>query len=350
MNKPAAKRRMMQKRQMIQKRRMIQKGNTMEGSSKKIVTYFSALTPGHKEKISSAAEKNGFSVVFCGSKEEAAAEITDAEIYLGMDSDLISKGSALKWVCSPSAGVGHLMGVLKGRDIMLTNSSGAYGVTIAEHIIMVTLELMRRRMEYIELIRNRTWENGLAIHSIQGARITMLGTGDIGYETAVRLKAFGPKSLIGVNRRGNNPNDMYDSICPISKLDSILPQTDLLICSLPSTDETRDLLTAARLSLLPTDAYIVNVGRGDVLDQKALENMLREGKLGGAALDVFREEPIPADDSLWDCPGLVITMHSAGTWTLPYTVGRIVDMFLTDLDLYCAGRKPERFVDLSVGY
>ena len=322
----------------------------MEGSSRKLVTEFSALTPDHKEIISREAEKNGFRVVFCESKEEAIKEIADAEIYLGMDGELIRKGTSLSWVCSPSAGVGHLMGALKDRDIMLTNSSGAYGVTIAEHIIMVTLELMRRRMEYIELIRNRTWENGLAVHSIRNARITMLGTGDIGSETAFRLKAFAPKTIIGVNRRGSNPDNLYDKIIPLSELESILPETDLLICSLPSTDDTKDLLTADRLNLLPDDAYIVNVGRGDVLDQDALENMLREGRLGGAALDVFREEPIPKDSTIWDCPGLVITMHSAGTWTLPYTVERIVDMFLTDLENYCAGRRPERFVDQSAGY
>ncbi len=322
----------------------------MQSSNRKLVTLFSALTEAQRDRINGAAEKNGFTAVFCGLKDEAKKEIQDAEVFLGMDADLISLGNNLKWVCSTSAGVGHFMGALEGKDIQLTNSSGAYGVTISEHIIMVTLELMRRRMEYFDIVRNRRWENSLPIHSIRDSRITLLGTGNIGQETAVRLRAFSPKTIIGVNRRGSNPEGLFDRIVPLTELESILPQTDLLISSLPSTGQTKDLLTADRLSLLPADAYLVNVGRGDTVDEEALEQMLRDGRLGGAALDVFRQEPIPADSTLWECPRLIVTPHSSGTWTLSFTVETIVDMFVKDFDNYCAGRALERLVDKKEGY
>ncbi len=322
----------------------------MTESLRKLVTLFPALTDIHKDRIRHAVSEHGFQVIFCRSKEDAIAEISDAEVYLGMDGEVVSHGSGLRWVCTPSSGAGHLIGFLKDTGIMLTNSSGAYGVTISEHIIMVTLELMRRKMEYIELIRHKKWKNDLSVRSIRGARITLLGTGNIGQETAVRLRAFSPKAIIGVNRRGNNPENLFDSIVPISDIDNILPQTDLLISSLPSTDETRDLLSADRLHMLPLDAYLVNVGRGDTLDQDALERMLRNGTLGGAALDVFREEPLPVDSTLWDCPRLIISTHSSGTWTLPYTVERIVDLFLEDFENYCIGKNMARIVDLNAGY
>ena len=322
----------------------------MQNSKRKLVTLFAALTEAQRDRINGAAEKNGFTAVFCGSKDEAKEEIQDAEVFLGMDADLISLGNDLKWVCSTSAGVGHFMGALEGKDILLTNSSGAYGVTISEHIVMVTLELMRRRMEYFDIVRNRRWENSLPIHSIRDSRITLLGTGNIGQETVVRLRAFAPKTIVGVNRRGSNPEGLFDRIIPLAELESILPQTDLLISSLPSTGQTKDLLTADRLNLLPADSYLVNVGRGDTIDEEALEQMLRDGRLGGAALDVFRQEPIPADSTLWECPGLIITPHSSGTWTLPFTVETIVNMFIKDFDNYCAGRALERLVDRKEGY
>jgi phosphoglycerate dehydrogenase-like enzyme len=109
-------------------------------------------------------------------------------------------------------------------------------------------------------------------------------------------------------------------------------------------------MSAEKLALLPAWARLVNVGRGSAADQKALERMLREGKLAGAALDVFEEEPIPADDTIWDCPGLVITPHTAGNMTLDYTVEKIVSQFLEDLGNFAAGRPLRYAVDRERAY
>ena len=124
----------------------------------------------------------------------------------------------------------------------------------------------------------------------------------------------------------------------------------MLILSLPATAETKNILNAARLALLPETARLVNVGRGSAVDQQALEKMLREGKLAGAALDVFVQEPIPAEDSLWDCPGLLITPHIAGNMTLDYTVEQIVNQFLENLRNYAEGLSLRRLVDRKRAY
>ena len=102
--------------------------------------------------------------------------------------------------------------------------------------------------------------------------------------------------------------------------------------------------------MLPQGAFIVNVGRGDAIDQKALEEMLQNGLLGGAALDVFEKEPLPKESTLWDCPRLILTTHVAGNWTLPLTVEKIVAMFLEDFDRYCKGLPLKRLVDRRIGY
>ena len=151
----------------------------------------------------------------------------------------------------------------------------------------------------------------------------------------------------------NSPADIdSELIRKISEndLDTVLPDTDLLILSLPDTPETRGLLNGKRLGLLPRDAYLVNVGRGSAIDQRALEALLRSGHLAGAALDVFEEEPLPRDSGLWDCPRLLVTPHVAGNMTLAYTVDRIIDQFLEDFENYCAGRPLAHLVDRKTGY
>ncbi|MCR5282429.1 MAG: D-2-hydroxyacid dehydrogenase [Lachnospiraceae bacterium] len=318
--------------------------------TRKLVVAFPALDEEKKQLITDHVGSLGFSVVFCDDQEQALKEAADAEVVFGMNAGLAKAGNSVRWACTPSAGVDHFLPVIEGTDIQLSNSSGAYGLTIAEHIVMVTLEIMRRRPEYVNLVRERIWKNDLPISSIHDAAITFVGTGDIGKQAAMRMKAFGPRSMTGVNRRGQNPDGLFDRIVTLDEIDKVLPETDLLILSLPSTKETIGLLTEERLRLLPKGAFLVNVGRGNVLDEKVLERMLRDGDLAGAALDVFEKEPLDADNTLWDCPNLVLTTHVAGNWTLPYTVNRIVEMFLADFTRYCNGEPLHNRVDLTAGY
>ena len=317
---------------------------------RKMVLAFAPLTEAQREQISAKAAKKGFRAVFCKDAGEALAEAKDAEIVMSLDKRLAKAGPYLRWFCTPSAGVDHVLSELEGTDILLSNSSGAYGVTIAEHIVMTALEVMRTRPEYIRLKEERVWKQNLPVRSLYEATVTFLGTGDIGQEAARRIRAFGPKCLIGVNRHGSNPGQLFDRIVPLSGLERVLKKTDLLIMSLPSTKETRGILSAERLNMLPEGAFIVNVGRGDAIDQKALEELLRNGTLGGAALDVFEKEPLPQDSTLWDCPRLILTTHVAGNWTLPLTVEKIVAMFLEDFERYCKGLPLKRLVDRKAGY
>lgn len=320
---------------------------------RKILVDIPQLNEKHRADIEAAAKRHGFMAAFTGGvKPRAMAEAADAEIIFGPNPALPGVAAALQWLCVPSAGAeAYLSPALYANpDAALTNSSGAYGVTISEHIVMVTLELMRRQMEYNELVASRRWRRDLSIRSIRDSRITLLGAGDIGREAAKKLAGFGPQNITAVNRSGMSDFELFDRVLPVSALDEVLPGTDLLVMSLPGTPESAGVMDARRLALLPKDAFLVNVGRGSAIDQAALLALMQSGHLSGAALDVFETEPLPKDDLLWDCPRLLITPHCAGNMTLGYTLDRIVALFLEDFENYCAGKPLARLVDRAKGY
>ncbi len=318
---------------------------------KKLIVTVGVFNGEQEERIREAAERHGLEACFFPDGAGARGKVGEGEILFGSSPELMKEMPELKWICAPSAGLNQYLepeGLLKD-GILLSNSSGAYGVTIAEHIIQVTLDMLRRQTEYREIIRKKQWRRDLPIRSIRDSRITLMGTGDIGQEAARRLRAFSPASLTGMNLRGRNPEGLFDRCVTEAELDGALRETDILIISLPGTEATRHLMDARRLGLLPDGALVVNVGRGCVVDQKALEKELRSGRLQ-AALDVMEQEPIPPEDSLWECPNLYLTPHSAGNMTLPWTVERILSLFLEDLENYAAGRPLLRQVTRQKGY
>ncbi|MEA4928437.1 MAG: D-2-hydroxyacid dehydrogenase [Candidatus Limiplasma sp.] len=319
--------------------------------SRTLIVTLAQLTERHRARLRAAAGARGFTVVFFDTEAEAAPALAEAEILFSQSGRLAGQAPRLRWQCTPSAGVNQFTdsSLFESGAAVLSNSSGAYGVTIAEHIVMVALELMRRQQDYAQVVARREWTRDLAVRSLRDSRITLLGTGDIGQETAIRLRAFSPARLVGVNRSGVNPRGLLDQVASRGQLPALLPQTDLLILSLPGTAETDGMLDAGRLSLLPDGAILVNVGRSNAVDQQALETELRAGRLS-AALDVFAQEPLPPEHSLWSCPNLLLTPHVAGNMTLPYTLDRIVALFLEDFENYCAGRPLTRQVDLKRGY
>ena len=152
-------------------------------------------------------------------------------------------------------------------------------------------------------------------------------------------------------RRTLKPADpAFDRIVTLSDLNSVLPDTDILVMALPSTGKTTGVLNRERIALLPPQAIVVNVGRGTAVDQEALAEALNAGRIAGAALDVFVPEPLPKGHYLWETKNLLITPHVAGNMSLGYTCDRDVDMFCEDLDNFEAGRPLLHLVDRKRGY
>ena len=306
----------------------------------------------HLDLIKTSAESLGHEVFFYTAEAEIPQTNYDADIIFGFAPSIVKTSKTLKWLCVPWAGVDSLMvpGYFANEDCLLTNAAGAYGVSIAEHMIAVSLVMMRRLDEFLEETRGGQWLKPRAQRSLKDCRITVLGTGDIGTTFANRAKAFEPASIIGVCRSGKSSSQVYDKVLPVSELDSVLPETDLLAMSLPATPETRGILSRKRLALLPEGAYIVNVGRGSAIDEEALADALDSGHLAGAALDVFQTEPLPEGNRLWKTKKLLITPHVAGNMTLPYTKDKNVQMFLEDLKNFTEGKELRYLVDKKLGY
>ena len=318
----------------------------------KIIVVSTSLRPEHIKKIEDAAAKVNAKLLFTESEDNIPVEFQDADVVYGIAMNIAKTYKSVKWMCTPNAGVDLLMkpGAFANEDCILTNSAGAYGVSIAEHIIAVTLMMMRKiTLCYAEAV-NGVWGPRRQQDSIKDSRITVLGTGDIGRTFARRAKGFEPKTIIGVSRSGKSSEPAFDRMYKTEELDKVLPETDLLVMSLPDTVETKGILTRERMALLPDGAYIVNVGRGSAIDEDALADMLESEHIAGAALDVFSTEPLPEDNRLWKTKNLLITPHVAGNLTLKHTLDRNVDMFLEDLENYAEGRQLKYAVDRKLGY
>ena len=319
--------------------------------NRNLIVVIPDLPENYKANIREAAERNGSDCRFFDEPAQSLPFLKEAEVVVGTDPVLSQNASNLRWLCSPFAGTDRFIAddAFANPAALLTNSSGAYGVTISEHVIMLLTEILRRQPEYQSHIEKREWVRRLPVRSIHGSRITLLGTGNVGQETLRCLRGFSPAQIIGVNRSGRNPEGLFDRIVKSGKLDEVLPETDILIISLPGTRDTCRMISEKQLKLLPDNAVVINVGRGSVIDQQALEAELRAGRLS-AGLDVFEEEPIPQDSTLWSCPGLIITPHVAGDTSLPYTVDRIIELFLEDFENYCSGKPLVRLVDRRTGH
>ncbi|MBQ7714151.1 MAG: D-2-hydroxyacid dehydrogenase [Oscillospiraceae bacterium] len=317
--------------------------------AKTIGVIIDYLTDDYRRQIDAAAAKHGYAARYFPDSRSAVGNADDCEILFGHCSQkVIASARNLKWFCCCWAGVDRFCKdeLYQNPDCLLSNSSGAYGVTIAEHLVMVSLMLLRRQMEYDALMRSRGWDTLAGnIRSLRDCRITVLGTGDIGAEFARRARAFAPAKLIGVRRSAKAGDPAFDETRTTAELDALLPETDLLVMALPNTPETAGILSRARLALLPRGAFVVNVGRGAAVDQDALIDALNGGHLAGAALDVVEPEPLPADHPLRDAKNLLLTPHVAGNTTLPYTQRKTVDMFLEDLENYVSGKPLKHVVD-----
>lgn len=319
-----------------------------------ICVYQEFLTEAHKARIRETAEDLGFTPHFftLDQFEEAKACLQGCEILYAHNPELLRAAPAsLKWYCCSYAGVDPYCkdpGLFANPDCLLTNSN-CYGVTIAEHVVMVLLMLLRRMPEYEEVVRSRGWSNQLSIRSIRDNTFTILGTGDIGVNVADRLHGMGAARITGLSRSGR-AREGFDEVLPIARLDEVLPQARNLIMALPGTAETYHILNRARIALLPRGAYVVNVGRGAAVEQEPLAEALNAGRLGGAALDVMDPEPLPGDHPLWTARNIILTPHVSGNMTLGYTCDRNVEMFCEDLGNYAAGRPLNGLIDRARGY
>ena len=267
------------------------------------------------------------------------ADYEAAVIILGNPPAEVLAGCAkLRLLHTLSAGVDRYLepGVLP-EGTHLAGCSGAWGPSIAEHMFAMLLALMKRLPAYRDQQRAGDWNNLGREKTLMGARVLVVGTGDLGSSFAMRCKALGA-STVGIRRDAAKSAEGVDEMHSFDDLDSQLPMADVVALLLPHTSETAGLLDARRLALLKDDAILLNGGRGTAVDCLALSETLGQGRLWGAGLDVTSPEPLPADHPLWQQDRVIITPHTAGGH-LDDTRERIVEIILENLRRYFAGEK-----------
>ena len=284
-------------------------------------------------------------ITICKSPEEARARYDGETVVFGspgMIAEVIDELPAVDWVQSSWAGVTPLIESGR-RDYRLTGIKGVFGPQMAEYclgyLLAHELKVVRRR----EAQKRREWFREHS-GSLSGKTLGILGTGSIGNDIARAGAAFGMRS-IGFSRSGKKKPG-FDVVFNRDGLREFLESADYLVSTLPATPETHRLLSVEAFEAVKQEAVFVNVGRSNVVDDDALIAALAESRLASAVLDVFDEEPLPADSPLWDAPNLLVTAHIAAI-SHPLL---IVPVFLENYRRYRAGEPLKFLVDFSTGY
>lgn len=273
--------------------------------------------------------------------------LTSAEVLFGFPDDsatelgrLLKSSSTARWVQAMAAGAGEQLRAAQLQPaalerVIITTASGVHAIPLAEFCLLGLLAFTKNLPRMLEDRSARRWDE-YPSRELTGQTLVILGLGAIGGEVARLARAFGMR-VIGVNRRGATDSEHVERMVPMKELANVLPQVDALVVALPLTDETRGMIDARALRSLKPGAVLVNVGRGQVIDEGAMIESLRSGRLGGAALDVTAAEPLPPDSPLWELPNVLLSPHTAA---LSFRENeRIVDLFLENCRRYLDGQE-----------
>lgn len=267
---------------------------------------------------------------------------------------LLARCPNLRWVHSATAGVERVLTPdAAARGLLITNARGVFSEPIAEYTLMMILAVVRRLPELLELQGERTWQP-LPARELRQVTIGVVGLGSIGRTVARLALAFGAR-VIATRKEPDVRRDIsepvpegIDRILSHEQLPELLAESDFVVLALPLTAETDKLMNGPRLSQMKPGAWLINVARGRLVDQRALLRALRSGPLAGAVLDTIWEEPLPPSSPLWDAPGLIITPHTS--WSSGRVLDRSIDLFCENLVRFRNGHELLNLVDPEAGY
>jgi phosphoglycerate dehydrogenase-like enzyme len=288
------------------------------------------------------------------SDDEALERIVDADVVYGsrVTREQFAAASRLRWIHSPAAGIGGMLfPEMVASPVIMTNSRGNSAVTIAEHVIGVTLVLFRQLPLAWQRQAERTWAQdefhaGASIRTLREARVLIVGMGTIGGETARLFQAFGAR-VTGI-RRNPQPHDGGVTVVGPGRLHDELPLADVVVVCAPQTAETTRLIGSKELAIMKDDAVLVNVSRGKLIDEAALATALASGRLRGAALDVFEHEPLSRDSPLWARQDVIVTPHVSGFHNRHWP--ETTRLFAENLRRFEAAQPLANTVDKKAGY
>lgn len=278
-------------------------------------------------------------------------KLAQAEVAYGLmyPVDLVQRAPRLRWLCNVLSGSDHLKPLgLADSNITVTCSKGVSAIPIAEFAVTQLLVLLKRVVQRLQNQREHQWRK-LQFPNLQDCTVGVIGLGEIGAEVARLSRAMGMRVLATRRRppEGALPPNV-DALYPIDQLQTMLARCDAVVLATALTEDTSNLLGAAEFAAMKRGAFVVNVSRGAVLDEAAFAEAVRSGQLGGGALDVFVEEPLPADSPLWDLPNVLISPHNTqGANDQP---GKVYARFVDNLGRYMRGEPLQYQVNTALGY
>lgn len=314
----------------------------------RVIAIMYNLTPEQRAAVESAAAGR-VTIEFLESDKPAKELLNNAEALIGrVLPEYLSEAPNLKWVQTTFAGVERIVPLLKNRDVLLSNASGAFGEGLSDHMLGQMLALITRVPEYLNNQRKHEWKFLGTVKSIRSLTVTVVGFGDIGSAFARKVKALGA-TVRGVKRFSSDKPDYVDELFLTEDLDAALDGADVVALSLPSTPETIGMISRERIFAMKPGTIILNIGRGSAIDQEALIDALKEKHIL-AGLDVTTPEPLPADNPLWDLEGVIITPHISGVASAALTRKYLAELIANNVASYLDGTQLENLVDIGLGY
>jgi phosphoglycerate dehydrogenase-like enzyme len=288
--------------------------------------------------------------------EELLNLIKDADIlFAGFFSrEMFLAARRLKWIQTMGAGVERfLFPEVVRSNVVITNASGVHPIPISEHVIAMMLSFCRKLHLFFRYQMERKWERyrGSAerqIEELSGKTVGIVGLGRIGDEIAKKTKSLGMR-VIATRRNPTAPTPSYvDKLVHPENLKELLTESDFVVLTIPLTKETEGMIGEAQLRSMKRTSYLINVGRGKIVQEDKLIQALKEGWIAGAGLDVFEREPLPQDSELWDMKNVIITPHVAGS--TPHYLERSTDIFCENLKRFIRNEPLINVVDKTIGY
>ncbi len=309
--------------------------------------------PDHLARIAQAAP--GSRIVTVSLEGLADGDLSDVEVLLrgpmlqGIFDRLLSRCPRLMWVHSATAGVERVLTpAALERGIAITNARGVFSDPIAEYVLMMVLAISRRLPLLLELQRERTWQP-LEGREMADITIGVVGLGSIGRRVAELALTFG-SHVIATRRQAGTTDGLTGDIEVLSseQLADLMSRSDFIVLALPLTTGTEGMFDASLLSHAKPGSWLINVARGALIDDRALLRAVSEGPLGGAVLDAFRDEPLPADSAMYSSPNIIVTPHTS--WSSGRVLDRSIELFCDNLRRFSRGDPLLNLVDPRAGY
>jgi len=304
----------------------------------------------HVEMVQAAAP--GADVKLARNADAAGDFFAEAEIIATSNwefpPELFRRAKSLKWLHGVSAGIEHLLyQELVESDVLLTNARGIFDSLVMEHTLALMLAWARRLPHFVRAQARGEWAR-TEMNELAGKTLGVIGLGRIGCEIARAAKVGFNMRVLGADRQ-LTAYEYCDEVFPAERLEEVLKAADYIVLAVAVTPETQGLIGERELQLMQPHAFLINIARGSVVQEAALIRALREGRIGGAGLDVFETEPLPPESELYDLDNVIMTSHRAG-FTHHNLNDERIENFLENLDDYLNGRSLRTIVDKRRGY